>query len=276
MTMPHDEIGYWSEIKLDIVREYASAYSKILTAQGNLYHLYVDAFAGSGVHVSRATKEFVLGSPLNALNVDPPFREFHFIDIEGSKLEALRGLVGERPNVHLYEGNCNQILLEQVFTRARFEDFRRALCLIDPYGLHLDWSVIQAAGQLGTVDMFLNFPTMDMNRNVLLRNPDAAALDETARLTRFWGDESWREAAYSRRNLFDLEMKAGDSNQAVVDAFRLRLKEVGGFGYVPEAIPMRNSLGFTIYYLIFASPKQVAGNIARDIFRKYQDRGLRS
>lgn len=27
-----DEIGYWSEIKLDIIREYAQAYSTILSA----------------------------------------------------------------------------------------------------------------------------------------------------------------------------------------------------------------------------------------------------
>ncbi len=27
--MKYDEIGYWSEVKLDIVREYAAAYSKI-------------------------------------------------------------------------------------------------------------------------------------------------------------------------------------------------------------------------------------------------------
>lgn len=36
-----DEIGYWSEIKLDIVREYAAAYSRILAAQQQpgLYHV---------------------------------------------------------------------------------------------------------------------------------------------------------------------------------------------------------------------------------------------
>ena len=31
-----DQVGYWSEIKLDIIKEYAVAYSKILsTWQGN-------------------------------------------------------------------------------------------------------------------------------------------------------------------------------------------------------------------------------------------------
>ncbi len=67
--MSYGEIGPWSEIKLDIIREYASAYSRILNAQGRFEHLYIDAFAGSGVHVSRMTGNFVPGSPLNALLV---------------------------------------------------------------------------------------------------------------------------------------------------------------------------------------------------------------
>src|SRR5579862_6536611 len=83
-----DEIGYWSEVKLDIVREYASAYSKILTTK-KLPHIYVDAFAGAGQHISKTTGEFVHGSPSNALNVQPPFREYHFIDLNASKIENL-------------------------------------------------------------------------------------------------------------------------------------------------------------------------------------------
>jgi three-Cys-motif partner protein len=58
MTRRHSdisEIGCWSEVKLDIIREYAAAYSKILASQSSprLKHVYVDAFAGSGVHVAR-------------------------------------------------------------------------------------------------------------------------------------------------------------------------------------------------------------------------------
>jgi len=79
-----DEIGYWSEIKLEIIKDYATAYSTILSAQENprLSHVYIDAFAGPGVHVSRETGEYVDGSPLNALLVKPPFRDFFFIDID--------------------------------------------------------------------------------------------------------------------------------------------------------------------------------------------------
>lgn len=64
----YDEIGYWSEIKLDIIKEYAAAYSRILSSRTspNFYHLYIDAFAGAGKHKSKSTGEFVLGSPANA------------------------------------------------------------------------------------------------------------------------------------------------------------------------------------------------------------------
>src|SRR5439155_8247876 len=136
-----DTIGYWSELKLDIVRQYATAYSTILAAQKppGFHHAYIDAFAGSGRHISKRTGEFVLGSPLNALAVHPPFKEYHLIDLDSNKIAALREATKGRPDVHVYEGDCNQILLDTVFSAVRYEDYRRALCLLDPYGLHLRW-----------------------------------------------------------------------------------------------------------------------------------------
>jgi hypothetical protein len=43
-----DEIGPWSEIKLEVIRKYAKAYSTILSSQKSFYHVYIDAFAGLG------------------------------------------------------------------------------------------------------------------------------------------------------------------------------------------------------------------------------------
>jgi len=91
-----DEIGVWSEVKLDIVREYAVKYSTILAKQ-RLKHIYIDAFAGPGVHLSRQTGGWVLGSPLNALAIQPPFKEFHFIDADGNRAAQLKELAGNRP-----------------------------------------------------------------------------------------------------------------------------------------------------------------------------------
>jgi len=71
-----DEIGYWSEIKLDIIRDYAKAYSTILAAQvkPRFHHIYIDAFAGAGVHLSKTTGDEVEGSPVIAAKTQPPLR----------------------------------------------------------------------------------------------------------------------------------------------------------------------------------------------------------
>jgi three-Cys-motif partner protein len=237
-----DEIGYWSEIKLEILKEYASAYSKILTAQKNptLKHLYIDAFAGAGVHLAKFTKDFVPGSPLNALWVQPPFQEYHLIDIAPERVESLQSLIGPREDVSIYQGDCNRILLEKIFPRVHYRDYRRGLCILDPYGLDLQWKVILAAGQMKTLDIFLNFPVADMNRNVLWRDPAAVDRAQKTRLNSYWGDDSWQKVAYrTDTTLFQEPEK--QSNEVVAEAFRSRLRKVAGFARVPKPIPMRNT-----------------------------------
>jgi len=268
-----DEIGPWSEVKLDIVREYAQTYSQILSAQKKpqLHHVYIDAFAGAGVHISRSTKEFIPGSPLNALNVNPTFSEYHFIDINQARVEALQQVAQQRANVFIHEGDCNQVLLGEVFPKVLYRDFRRGLCLLDPYGLHLDWQVIYTAGQMKSVEIFLNFPIMDMNMNVLKHNQGAVPPEQAERMTRFWGDESWKSAAYSTTgNLYGYEEKT--DNEAITKAFRKRLLSIAGFKHVSQPLAMRNSRDAVVYYLFFASPKPVAERIVKDIFTKHSKR----
>lgn len=274
MIENYDQIGYWTEVKLDIVREYAGAYSRIMAAQQSpsLHHIYIDAFAGAGVHISKSTGQYVPGSPLNALLISPPFKEYHLIDLDSSKANSLRVITNGNSKVTVYEGDCNLILLRDVFPHAKYEEYHRALCLLDPYGLDLNWEVIAEAGRMRSMDIFLNFPVQDMNRNVLWRNPDPVTPEQKERMTAFWGDDSWRQIAYDTTgNLFGLPIK--QTNESIANAFRDRLKKVAGFAYVPEPMPMCNSMNSVVYYLFFASQKPVAQNIVRNIFNKYRCKG---
>ena len=126
-----------------------------------------------------------------------------------------------------------------------------------------------------TIDMFLNFPIMDMNRNFLWRNPDNVEISGINRMNSFWGDDSWKSIAYKPGKTLFGEEPVKQENLVVVDAYRQRLRDVAGFANVAEALPMRNSRGADVYFLIFASQKQVAENIVDDIFSKYEQRGLR-
>ena len=277
MSFPGDEIGYWSELKLEILDKYAHAYSTILSSQKNprLFHVYIDGFSGSGFHISKTTGEVVDGSPIKALAVTPPFREYFFVDLAGEKVDALRKTVGARPDAHVLHGDSNEILLRDVFPRVKYNDYRRGLCLLDPYGLHLKWKVIEAAGRLKTLDLFLNFPIMDMNRNALWRSPEASPPEQRDRMTVFWGDDSWRTDVYKpakQATLFGDAPLEKQGNPQVAEAFRRRLRGVAGFDHVPEPLPMRNTTGAIVYYLFFASQRPVALKIVEEIFAKYSTR----
>ena len=265
-----DEIGPWSEVKLDIIRKYASAYSVIFTKLRYFHHVYIDAFAGLGFHLSKTTQEFVNGSPKIAVEIDPPFKEYFFVDINRLKISSLEELKKSRPGtVHVEEGDCNELLVRDILPKVQKDKGWRALCLLDPYGLHLDWSVIELAGKLETVEIFLNFPIMDMNRNILKRNREDVDPEQKQRMNRFWGDDSWKEAAYTtEKNLFGWEEK--ESNEALVKAFCNRLEAVAGFRYVASPLPMKNSKKATVYYLLFASPNRTGSKIVNDIFNKYR------
>lgn len=274
--MKIDEVGYWSELKLEIIKKYAGAYSQILSAQNSsLEHDYIDAFAGAGIHIAKRTGEHILGSPLNALNIVPPFRHYHLIDLDGERAQHLREVTNGIANISVYEGDCNQVLLEKVFPKIRYEDYKRALCILDPYKLNPDWNVVATAGKMRSIEIFLNFMVMDMNMNVLWKNPQGVAPAQVERMNRFWGDDSWRKAAYrSETNLFGTIEESKTTNEDVAEAYRERLKKAAGFKYVPKPIPMRNSSGAIIYYLFFASPNKTGAKIVEDIFARYRQRGL--
>lgn len=272
--MKFDQIGYWSEIKLEIIKEYAAAYSRILDAHRNpsLHHIYIDAFSGAGMHTSKKTGEPIWGSPRNALSLNPPFKDYHFIDLNGDKVSFLRNIVGDRKDVHFYEGDCNVKLLKEVYPKAKYSDYRRALCLLDPYGLHLKWPVIEVAGNMKSIEIFLNFPVADMNRNVFWRNPRGVAEADIQRMTDFWGDDSWKSVVYtSVPTLFGPADEKAQVEE-VANAFQQRLQEVAGFKYVAKPIPMRNTKGAILYYLFFASQRPVAKKIVDGIFNKYRSR----
>lgn len=270
--LKYDEVGYWSEVKLDIINNYATAYSKIMTGdnQRRFYHIYIDAFAGAGTHRSKTTGQLIKGSPALAMDVIPPFKEYHFIDLDSDKTEELERLAQGRKNVKIYNGDCNTVFNDSILPLVAFSDYRRALCILDPYGLQLSWEVIKATGLSKTFDIFINCPVFDMNRNVLWRAKDNVTDRQKERLDYFWGDRSWTECAYEKRpSLFgDIDEKTG--NSAIAEGFRQRLKRVAGFGYVPKPLAMKNSSNATVYYLFFASQKAVAGKIIDDIFNKYK------
>ena len=133
-----DRLNPWSKIKHEIIEKYAAAYTTILKAQPYLKrYVYIDAFAGAGVAVDAESDELIAAGALRALNVEPRFTEYHFIEQNPEKVNLLRQITRHRPEAQVHRGDCKDIL-PRLLGRCRYEDFARGLCLLDPYGLSVD------------------------------------------------------------------------------------------------------------------------------------------
>jgi three-Cys-motif partner protein len=271
-TFKFDEIGDWSKVKLDIIEKYGQAYTKAFSKKGSrLTKIYIDGFSGSGLHIDKNTGDYVTGSPARALTINPKFDKFHFIDLNADKAGYLSKICKGRSDVNVVNGDAN-IELMKIMKDVKFENYTRALCVLDPYGLHLNWDILFMAGQSKAVDLFLNFPVMDINRNAIWRDQQRVPEHGLQRMDRFWGDRSWAEAAYAsdpQGNLLWEPAAIKQPNAAIATAFQSRLKKVAGFNYVPTPLPLKNSANATVYYLFFASNKPVAEKIVSDIFSQY-------
>lgn len=148
-----DEVGIWSELKLEIVEKYGAAYTGVFANQRGLKKYYVDAFSGAGVHISKRSGDQIEGSPVRALNTSPPFDGFVFIDMNEKKTAHFQSLCAGHKNVHIETGDASRYLIDTLLPTIRYNNFKRALCLFDPYGLHLEWRAMEMAGQSGAIDM---------------------------------------------------------------------------------------------------------------------------
>jgi three-Cys-motif partner protein len=276
VSVEHDEIGIWSEVKLAIIKKYAAAYTTVMEAQRRdrfprMRWLYIDAHAGSGHHISKTRGDLVEGSPLIALKTNPPFHEYHFVDSDAGRAAELRKEALGREDVFTYSEDCNTALLSKVFPRADYGQYNRALCLLDPYNINLTWEVIEAAGKARSIEIFMNFMIMDINRNALRKNPSKSIKSKVAQMTRLWGDETWLDAGYDMiPTLFETEVPQKVSNERFAEAFRERLIKKAGFKFVPKPMPMKTKTNAVIYYLYFASQKEAGMDIVNDIFNTYR------
>ncbi|MBF0555828.1 MAG: three-Cys-motif partner protein TcmP [Nitrospirae bacterium] len=280
-----DKIGVWSVIKHEIISEYLSAYcrilhSKLVTVNKKEWckgYEYIDAFSGDGLHLDKRSGEVLEGSPLRALKIEPSFTKYHFIDLDSKKIDDLKKRTRENPSIRLYKGDCNKILIDEIFPDLTYDSFKRAVCILDPYGLHLNWNMIKKAAEMNTIDVFVNFPVMDINRNIMRAKSSKIKSEDNERMLAFWGDESWKDITFeSKTDLFgyEYEEKIGDYKK-LADEYRKRLKSVAGFKYVVKPIKMTNKNNGPLYYLYFASQHGVAIDIVRDIFKKYSTHMLK-
>ncbi len=280
----HQFGGRWTQEKLERVRKYLVAYTTIF--KGNeraafLQTTFVDAFAGTGTYSTtkdsnaallahqgevydEEAKSFQKGSAQIAIEIEPSFDQYLFVEKKTAHIQELEKLRTDFPSkanrIRIIQGDANAVLQDWCLKT----DWRknRAVVFLDPYGMAVEWRTVEAIAQTQAADLWLLFPLgQAVNRLLTKSGPPPEAWAD--RLTVFFGTDEWKEEFYRPRqqmSLFDTEetLEKGVTLEGTGAYFVKRLSTV--FAKVADnPLPLRNSKNAPIYLLCFAAanPKGV-------------------
>ncbi len=271
-----------TDLKLSVLEQYLKAYATAL--RGQFRELwYIDAFAGTGnrtiVHEGveggifadfvPSRVEQKRGSARIALGIQPAFDRLVFIDLKQSHYRALCALKDEHPgrNIDVLRGDANQMIREAIAGRSWAGV--RAVMFLDPYGMHLEWSTLEAIRRTGAIDVWYLVSLEGLFRQAAR---DRSKLTDYKRdkITAMVGASDWEDEWYpteTQVSLFDFASESattsgpGDrrsANVGAIEAYFLRRLR-GLFPMVEKPLRLTNKGGVQTFALFFAisndSPK---------------------
>jgi three-Cys-motif partner protein len=282
--------GDWTEEKLDRLAKYLPAYASILKSRRYRY-AYIDAFAGPGYRARQLKqaapiqdlwgedldergRRFTAGSAVVAMRSEPPFQSYIFIEHDVSALvkleEALQKEFPQRISLARFElGDANVVL-----KRLCGGDWskHRAVLFLDPYGMEVEWSTMEAIASTQAIDVWILFPAgIGVNRQLPL---DGAVPDwASSAFTRLFGTPDWYGRFYAQHATQDMfagphRVQKVSSSEDIVAFYRERLEQI--FPHVARnPLVLCNSNNAPMFALFFAAahPKYgaTAVKIAQDV-----------
>lgn len=236
--------GAHTQQKLNAVAAYLQAYVTVMKKQ-RFKLSYVDGFAGSGASQAASAEEeaqlleahlydseaIVEGSPIRALNIDPPFDRYVFVDANPENVASLHALPKQYQgkNIIIRDGDANAHL--QSFAGLLENDpAERAVVFLDPFGLSVRWETIARLAATQKVDLWYLVPVHGMSRQI---KDDGMFLPSAKKIDEIWGSNEWRSKAVKKSEpIEDLFGQIDERFEKVAKAeqfsemFRERLEEV--------------------------------------------------
>lgn len=248
-----------------------------------LLPVYVDAFAGTGRISTRTpapqhedvdpeATALLKGSARIALEVEPPFHRYIFVEQSARKSRELESLRTE------YATRASRIQIETADATTFLTNWcnatdwtkTRAVVFLDPFGMQIEWSLLKQLAKTEAVDLWLLVP-LGLGVNRMTPKDSLPPQEWAEKLTRFFGSEDWSSQFYRPRIQPDLfnESSPVEKNvnfQGLADYFVSRLNEVFP-GVATNPLTQRNSRNSPMFLLCFATanPKTRTIKAALDI-----------
>jgi len=273
--------GDWTTAKLDVLAKYLSSYTTALKGKPSTDRPfrkgYIDAFAGTGYRDTRRDdrtadpsqtlllpdlagqepQALLDGSARLAMKTQPRFDRYVFIERSSERCAQLDSLKQEFPDlaadIQVRQGDANAEIQELC---RRDWSSHRAVLFLDPYGMQVDWTTIEAIAGTRAIDLWVLFP-LGIGVNRLLTKSGDIPESWRRRLSSLLGTEDWYDEFYRFENTSTLfggaeERVVKASTQTIGRYFTDRLKAIFS-AVADEPKVLRNSANSPLYLLCFAA-----------------------
>lgn len=281
--------GSWTDDKLTRIRKYLAAYTTIFQSNERARHFrttYLDAFAGTGTRTDSAPSDDALdgslfdvaadadaeslkkGSARIALEVEPQFDRYIFVEQNAKRVAELESLDKKFPgrDIRVERAEANSFI--RAWCAETDWKRNRAVVFLDPYGMQVDWTTVEAIASTKAIDVWWLFP-LGVAVSRLLKKKQLPPARFAQALTRIFGTEKWKSAFYhssEEATLFGPETtikKTADFEE--LGSFVVgRLRSVFA-GVASNPLELRNSKDVPIYLLCFAAGNKKGAPTAVEI-----------
>lgn len=277
MSLTFDEIAKHTEEKLDIFANYANTFCKIVHSFPN--RIFIDAFAGSGTHVLKDTKEEVDGTSVNIFS-RCNFTQYHFIDIDKEKLGHLKSRIEnikEDASVctRYYNEDSNSVICNNLVPEIQKmnQSSYVGLGILDPYGTNLKFDTIRKLSNLH-MDLIIHVSVQGFLRYLAPKNTNKQTNESKNKAIDFFGASDCLEKIYSKEanTLFDgvIPKREENSNayKSMIEYYIQNLREIALFKHAYYRL-FTNSKNSPQYYLVFTSHHNKGGKIGKFFAERY-------
>lgn len=270
------ETGSWVAEKLGYMQRYIAVLVTSMHKRAWPALNYIDLFAGPGKCRDKETGHVYLGSPLLALTARYPFTTCYLNDIDASAVETLRmrcSASASTTRLTFYQGDAN-VVVKHVIADLKAADaallpnkYRSSLNLavLDPEGLELHWSTIEALASVDRMDLIVYYPQQAITRNI---DRSATQPGDTA-IDGYFGSCEWR-------TIYRQTVSTGRSrylHRYLMDYYKRRLGELGyvearSDDEVYEPLMRNAQRNAPMYRLLFASKHTLGIKFWREVARR--------
>ena len=268
MATKQRDWSWWSEVKLDILRDYLKAFA--LASQTTSERVYLDLFAGSYHNKRRDNVGTFAGSAQIAFNIDPIFTRVALFErpSEARLLESeiQEAMINRDRWWKIYDGDCNVTIAKALNDISTYQ-WAPTFSFLDPCGLQVKWETVTSLSQWKRkgkpkIEQLILFPEPALLRvigaEVSKGKRSAQLIDE------IFGTNDWLRFYHLRRIGY---LDANEMRKNLIHLYKQRLREVLGYQYTHSLGIGNNNM--PIYTLIFATDHRAGNDIMKHINSSY-------